>query len=283
MLKQLLNEQITQLDIMRGIKELYEFASRQLDIDDKPALYLVQDEKNADDLFGKTGYYDPKERSIHLFVTNRHPKDVLRSFAHELVHHEQNLRGKTSEVDMSKTKQVDYAAHDPVLREMERDAFERGNMIFRDWTDMKKKQRREQKGDGLMESKKKYDLNKLNVDAIVKLIIGPELTVKDAMSNIADKEKRSKVMKKIAQLNASDDHKHQTGLDKKDLKDDIEEDATYGDPERVEALMENDTNKNPHPELFIEKERLMKDFFQEKEKRIFDELMKRLGNKPEGK
>lgn len=283
MLKQLLNEQITQLDIMRGIKELYEFASRQLDIDDKPVLYLVQDEKNADDLFGKTGYYDPKERSIHLFVTNRHPKDVLRSFAHELVHHEQNLRGKTSQVDMSKTKQVDYAAHDPVLREMERDAFERGNMIFRDWTDMKKKQRREQKGSGLMESKKKYDLNKLNVDAIVKLIIGPELTVKDAMSNITDKEKRSKVMKKIAQLNASDDHKHQTGLDKKDLKDDIEEDATYGDPERVEALMENDTNKNPHPELFIEKERLMKDFFQEKEKRIFDELMKRLGNKPEGK
>jgi hypothetical protein len=283
MLKQLLNEQITQLDIMRGIKELYEFASHQLDIDDKPALYLVQDEKNADDLFGKTGYYDPKERSIHLFVTNRHPKDVLRSFAHELVHHEQNLRGKTSQVDMSKTKQVDYASHDPALREMERDAFERGNMVFRDWTDMKKKQRREQKGAGLMESKKKYNLNKLNVDAIIKLIIGPELTVKDAMSNIADKEKRSKVMTKIAQLNASDDYKHQTGLDKKDLKDDIEEDATYGDPERVEALMENDTNKNPHPELFIEKERLMKDFFQEKEKRIFDELMKRLGNKPEGK
>lgn len=280
MLKQLLTEQITQLDIMRGIKELYEFASKRLDIDNKPALYLVQDEHNADDLFGKTGYYDPKERSIHLFVTNRHPKDVLRSFVHELVHHEQNLRGRTSQVDMSKTKEIDYASHDPGLREMERDAFERGNMIFRDWTDMKKKQRREQKGGSVMESR---DLNKLTVDAIVKLIIGPELDVDDAMKGISSKEKRSEVMTKVAQMGATKDHKHQTGADKKELSDDIEEDATYSDPETVEALMENDINKNPHPELFTEKERLMKDFFQEKERRIFDELMKRLGNKPEGK
>ena len=283
MLKQLLSEQISQLDIMRGIKELFEFAKTRLEIDSKPALYLVQDEQNADDLFGKTGYYDPKERSIHLFITNRHPKDVLRSFAHELVHHEQNLQGKTRQIDMSKTRQVDYASHDPGLREMERDAFERGNMIFRDWTDMKKKERRQQKGGGLMESKNKYDLNKLSVDAIVKLIIGPELDVDDAMKGISSKEKRSEVMTKVAQMGATKDHKHQTGTDKKELPDDIEEDATYGDPERVEALMENDTNKNPHPELFTEKERLMKDFFQEKEKRIFDELMKRLGNKPEGK
>jgi hypothetical protein len=276
MLKQLLSEQISQLDIMRGIKELYEFASQQLDINDKPALYLVQDEHNADDLFGKTGYYDPKARSIHLFITNRHPKDVLRSFVHELIHHEQNLHGKTAQVDMSKTKEVDYASRDPGLREMERDAFERGNMIFRDWTDMKKKQRREQKGNNLMEKK---DLNKLSVDVIVKMILGPGLDVDDAMKSIADKDKRQKVMATLAKHHAKQDDKHHDGSHMKDVK----EDATYGDPERVEALMENDLNKNPHPELFVEKERLMKDFFQEKEKRIFDELMKRLGNKPEGK
>lgn len=279
MLKQLLSEQISQLDIMRGIKELYEFASQQLDIKDKPALYLVQDEHNADDLFGKTGYYDPKARSIHLFITNRHPKDVLRSFAHELVHHEQNLHGKTIQVDMSKTRQIDYASHDPALREMERDAFERGNMIFRDWTDMKKKQKREQKGDNMMESKKKHDLNKLSVDAIVKMIIGPDLTVKDAMKGIISKDKRKDVMITLAKYHATKDNKHQDGSYMKDVK----EDATYGDSETVEKLMENDTNQNPHPELFTEKERLMKDFFQEKEKRIFDELMKRLVSKPEGK
>jgi len=279
MLKQLLSEQISQLDIMRGIKELYEFASQQLDINDKPALYLVQDEHNADDLFGKTGYYDPKAHSIHLFITNRHPKDVLRSFAHELVHHEQNLHGKTNQIDMSKTRHVDYASHDPALREMERDAFERGNMIFRDWTDMKKKQKREQKGGNIMESKKKHDLNKLSVDAIVKMIIGPGLTVKDAMSGITSKDKRHDVMVKLAKYQATEDNKHQDGSYMKDVK----EDATYGDPETVEKLMENDTNQNPHPELFIEKERLMRDFFQEKEKRIFDELMKRLVSKPEGK
>jgi hypothetical protein len=149
-------------------------------------------------------------------------------------------------------------------------------MIFRDWTDMKKKQRREQKGSNLMEKK---DLNKLSVEAIVKMILGPGLDVDDAMKGITDKDKRQKVMARLAKGHATDDHKHQDGSHMKDVK----EDATYGDPERVEALMENDQNKNPHPELFVEKERLMKDFFQEKEKRIFDELMKRLGNKPEGK
>ena len=276
MLKQLLTEQINQQDILRGIKELYEFASGKLGIDNKPALYLVQDEQNADDLFGKTGYYDPKERSIHLFITNRHPKDVLRSFAHELVHHEQNLRGMTTRLDMSKTNQVDYASQDPGLREMERDAFERGNMIFRDWTDMKKKQRKENK---LMESKTKKDLNKLSVEDIVKMILGPELTVDDAMKGISDKDKRKRVMAAVAQSDAKTDDGHQDGSHMKKVK----EDATYGDPERVEALMENDSNKNPHPELFVEKERLMKDFFQEKEKRIFDELMKRLVVNPQGK
>jgi hypothetical protein len=43
---------------------------------------------------------------------------------------------------MSKTAHdTAYASHDAGLREMERDAFEHGNMIFRDWCDSKKIER----------------------------------------------------------------------------------------------------------------------------------------------
>ena len=100
-----------------------------------PKIFFKRDAANADDILGKTGYYDPESNEIHLYITNRHPKDVLRSFAHELIHHEQNCSGVTEKLDMSKTSQVDYASHDKGLRMVERDAFRRGNMLFRDRTD----------------------------------------------------------------------------------------------------------------------------------------------------
>ena len=140
--KMLLLEKISNEEMIDRMKELYSFALKKLPkIDRKPKIVLEKDKKNAEDFFGKTGFYDPKIDEIHLFITDRHPKDVLRSFAHELVHHEQNCSGYTATVDMSKTHEADYASKDPKLREAERDAFERGNMIFRDWTDSIKAKR----------------------------------------------------------------------------------------------------------------------------------------------
>ena len=56
----------------------------------------------------------------------------MRSFSHELVHHAQNCRGDFNNV--SNTNEG-YAQTDAHLREMEREAYECGNMIFRDWED----------------------------------------------------------------------------------------------------------------------------------------------------
>jgi hypothetical protein len=62
----------------------------------------------------------------------RHPKDVMRSLSHELVHHKQNCDGQ---FDQTTEMGKGYAQSDEHLREMEREAYETGNMCFRDWED----------------------------------------------------------------------------------------------------------------------------------------------------
>ena len=66
-----------------------------INIEPLPDVNFVEDDiKNADDFFGKTAYYNPNDKSITLYTLKRHPKDVLRSFAHEMVHHKQYEDGR---------------------------------------------------------------------------------------------------------------------------------------------------------------------------------------------
>ena len=77
----------------QAFKALYEDAKEKYDIQQAPKLILRKDEENADMLFGRTAYYQPKTQTIVVYITNRHPKDILRSYCHELIHHVQNERG----------------------------------------------------------------------------------------------------------------------------------------------------------------------------------------------
>ena len=90
---------------------------------------IKDDEQNASDLLGKTAYYNPTEKSITLYTMDRHPKDILRSFAHEMVHHEQNLEGKLGNINTTNTNE------DGDLPEIEKEAYQKGNMMFRNWED----------------------------------------------------------------------------------------------------------------------------------------------------
>ena len=121
------------------IDSLQKFAQKRLKFEEPPKLFLKQDQENAKGVLGKTAYYDPNEKSITLFTTGRHPKDVLRSFAHELVHHTQNLRGDLSPEKCGEMG-MGYAQTNPHMREMEREAYEKGNLCFRDWEDNYKTQ-----------------------------------------------------------------------------------------------------------------------------------------------
>tara|TARA_Y100001972_G_scaffold117980_1_gene157575 strand:- start:284 stop:679 length:396 start_codon:yes stop_codon:yes gene_type:complete len=127
------------MELKKALGEIFKKAQEELNIKNIPQVYLKQDEENyAKGIFGQTAYYNPDEQSITLFITKRHPKDICRSFAHELVHHHQNERG---DLEIGNSSSPTYAQDDPHMRKMEMEAYLKGNMLFRDWEDWMKNYR----------------------------------------------------------------------------------------------------------------------------------------------
>ena len=116
----------------RAFKALYEDAKEKYDIQQAPKLILRKDEKNGNMLFGRTAFYKPDTQTIVVYTTNRHPKDILRSYCHELIHHVQNERGYLKMGDASSPK---YAQEDEHMRKMEMEANLKGNLLLRDFED----------------------------------------------------------------------------------------------------------------------------------------------------
>ena len=116
------------LDVMHKLlKQFVPFAQKRLGFDKPVDINLLSDPQNSKDPLGKTAYYDPNNMKIALFVDKRHPKDLMRSLAHELTHHAQNCRG---EFDNLPKLGEDYAQTNQHMREMEREAYE-GTMLLR--------------------------------------------------------------------------------------------------------------------------------------------------------
>jgi len=94
-----------------------------------PEVKIRKDIAESEDFFGKTAYYDPNKNEIVLYTQGRHPKDVMRSFTHEMVHHIQNLEGRLGNIGTSNTNEDDH------LLEIEKEAYLQGNITFRNWED----------------------------------------------------------------------------------------------------------------------------------------------------
>ena len=116
------------------------FAQRKMGFDRSPTISFVSDPENANETLGKTAFYDPNTFSVSIYTDQRHPKDVMRSLSHELVHHTQNCRGN---FDKKPEMGEGYFQNDGYMREMEREAYEVGNMCFREWEETYKKQLQE--------------------------------------------------------------------------------------------------------------------------------------------
>jgi len=99
---------------------LYKNAHQKYNIQRIPKVLLRHDQENSKNILGKTAYYNPQDYTIVLYVSNRHPKDILRSFAHELIHHVQNERGDLQKGDANNPQ---YAQEDSHLRDMEKEAY----------------------------------------------------------------------------------------------------------------------------------------------------------------
>ena len=126
--------------IQAMLEKFLPFAQERLGFKNLPEIRLESDEDNAQQPLGKTAYYDPSQSAVTVYVSGRHPKDIMRSISHELVHHTQNGRGEFEKVT---TVGEGYAQSDDHLREMEREAYEQGNLCFRDWEDSIKTQNEE--------------------------------------------------------------------------------------------------------------------------------------------
>ena len=119
-------------DLTRLTQQFFPFAQKTMGFDQMPSVTYTSDPMNAQNPLGKTAHYEPRTMRVTVYVDGRHIKDILRSLSHELVHHTQNCRG---EFDNMGTTAAGYAQEDGHLREMEREAYELGNLCFRDWED----------------------------------------------------------------------------------------------------------------------------------------------------
>lgn len=102
---------------------------QKMNISPLPEIKLKKDIAEASSIFGRTAYYNPEFKEVVLYTEGRHPKDVLRSFVHEMVHHIQNLEGRLKQYGTTNTNE------DEDLVEIEKEAYLVGNITFRNWED----------------------------------------------------------------------------------------------------------------------------------------------------
>ena len=157
------------------VDNFFPYSQKKLGFDKGATIVFQSDQDNAGRMLGKTAYYDPENYQIVLYTDGRHPKDILRSLSHELVHHAQNCRG---DFTRDNPTYEGYAQKDPHLREMEREAYEKGNLIFRDFEDLIK-------------------TGKINVEIDFSETGEPKMSLKEWKNN----EINTKLMKKWGLLN----------------------------------------------------------------------------------
>ena len=88
--KGILSEEITHKKFGSMLDSFVSFASDKLGLKSLPTVRY----KNEDDDYNSFAAYNPTSNELSVSTKNRHPMDVFRSVAHELVHHKQNEDGK---------------------------------------------------------------------------------------------------------------------------------------------------------------------------------------------
>jgi len=111
------------------INDFVKYAGKRLGYTDNlPKIVLSNDEKEAETMhsFGK---YTPISKEIRVVIANRNLADVLRTLAHEMIHHKQNLDGKLTS-DSNKTGSPDENEANSLAGVLLRDFGKNNSIIF---------------------------------------------------------------------------------------------------------------------------------------------------------
>jgi hypothetical protein len=218
------------------IEKFFPYAQENMNFDRSVTIVLESDLENAQNPLGKTAYYSPSDNTVVLYTDNRHPKDLMRSLSHELVHHKQNCNGELSEI----TGEQGYAQTE-TGHKIEEEAYSLGNTCFRNWEDSVKKGLNETSYNTRGDKKMKLTETKLRE------------MIKEALKNVYLKQEEAK--------NNSDD----TDLV---VQEDSEEEAQIEDAAKYAALdaekdqkLEEDVEKQPKIEE--KKEKTLKSWWEE--------------------
>lgn len=99
--KQMIREDIDHEQMVhQHVNDFMRYAQDYLALNKVPRVELVNNRQAAKDNTSFGGYY-PGEKKIQVNIADRHPVDVLRTLAHELVHHRQDIDGKLKDVAMA--------------------------------------------------------------------------------------------------------------------------------------------------------------------------------------
>jgi hypothetical protein len=140
-------------DLESHIHGMYDHFHQKYAFEKPPSIFFDSDPSNESNVLGKTAYYDPQSFEVHVFVDGRHPKDLLRSIAHELIHHRQNLEGR---LDVGGYNGPGYYLENDKMRDIEQEAMLDGNATLREYEDGLKLEEKEKM------SLKEWKNNELN-------------------------------------------------------------------------------------------------------------------------
>jgi hypothetical protein len=261
-------------------QDLIKFMQSKYGFDRIPRIRFVSNKKNAHNVLGMTGGYDTNGESITVYVADRHPKDILRSLAHEMLHHVQKCEGFMDGHDMGATSDPNYIMHDDFLKKVEADAFERGNITFREWEATKKgdKTMSESKKMSKPEIKAKHKKAKEAMPSFVKQYgkkEGEKIAYATAMSGKMDEEMELEEASKPDYLDLDKDGNKKEPMKKaaKDAKKDKGEDK-----EEVNENVEiNTALRDSHNYSTVT--RALPNVAKERDEFIFAELLKKFGIK----
>lgn len=78
--------------VIKQLNDFVKFAAKELGLSKLPKIHFVGNKENSKSAFGHS-----KGDQIYIRITERHPGDIMRTIAHELIHVKQTQMGKHGE------------------------------------------------------------------------------------------------------------------------------------------------------------------------------------------